>query len=40
MQIIFGFINRLDTAEKSIRELEDVPVETSKTKRQREKSMG
>ena len=35
-----GLMSRLDTAEKRISELEDISVETNKTEKQREKSLG
>lgn len=38
MKVIFRFISRLDTNEERICELEDVSVDTSKTKRQRKKA--
>ena len=35
-----GIVKRLDTAEERISELEDISVETQKTKKQREKKTG
>lgn len=40
MKVIFRFISRLGTDEERICELEDVSVDTSKTKRQRERKPG